>query len=230
MNNLTNLFVKGNTSNPCDLHNYQIITKKIFCFQSTAVHVGVKCISEWKEFALNIDAEEHGLINAFPRSSNWESLLVQACQADVIHDQDRRYGYKRRFAADVSELLLVIHSSRKFLVRSSHNWQITQLHFHDIPSGKPSTFLAKAIQRANGSLRVLRVTRCDFSKILLSYLAGSDCGRSFHLRKFIFDETSEVALLLAVRLVRKAKELKTVGNRSYRKVSTKCTANNTNDF
>ena len=127
------------------------------------------------------------MINAFPRSSNWENLLVQAWQAEVIHEHDRRYGYKRRFAAHISELLPVIHSSRMFLVRSSHNWQITQLHFHDIPDGKPSTLLAKAIQRAKGPLRVLSVTRCDFSLILLSYLGNEDYARNFQLPSRITD-------------------------------------------
>ena len=160
-------------ANEYDLHNYELFMQE-FQVQSSAVRVSVKCISEWKEYALIFDAEEHGMINAFPRSSNWENLLVQAWQAEVIHEHDRRYGYKRRFAAHISELLPVIHSSRMFLVRSSHNSQITQLHFHDIPDGKPLTLLTKAIQRAKGPLRVLSVTRCDFSLILLSYLGNEE--------------------------------------------------------
>ena len=175
-------------ANRYDLHNYRIRTACSYSYRSTAVHVGVKCISEGREFGLNIDAEEHGQINAFPRSSNWENLLVQACQAEVIHEHDRRYGYKRRFAAYISELFPVVYSTSKFLSRSSHNWQIVELHLHDIPNGKPSTSLSKAIQRANGPLRVLSVTRCKLSLILLTYLAGADCGRCSELKEFTLDE------------------------------------------
>ena len=197
---------------PFDLDNYQLKSFQWHSPFATAVHDGVKCVRQWNEFALNIDAGEHANItNPFPSSSNWEELLIQACQAKVIKDSDRRNGYKRNFAADIKNLPSILFANSNFLVRSSHRWLLTHLSLNEIPDGRLARLLAKAIQHGDGPLKMLSVTACKFSVAFLSYIIHDDCCRNTQLSEFMFGETNEAALLMATKMLEKLESIKIVG-------------------
>ena len=199
--------------NRFDLDNYGCDVNMIHSTSPQGMYVGLKSVEEWTKFALMVDGAEHAqIVNPFPSSSNWKALLVQACRARKITNNDRENGYRRHFAARHCDLGPILTSTSRFLVQKLPMWQITHLSFRGVHHDKCGLFLAKAIQTSEGPLESLQLAYCGFLLPLFCRLASEDCSRSRSLRKLSVDVDYPVPveLFLASKVTTKSSVLSTI--------------------